>query len=152
MKNIEMKQQIFGVIFLVSNKLQTIGDSILDELTLKQWFLLIFVSNMEKDNPSVSEIAEFIGSTRQNVRKMITALESKGYVSTKVRKDDRRNLEVTLTSLTFDFFKKFEERGNNFLEELFTGIPETDLSITNKVLQTLLNNILKMEANIEAFK
>jgi hypothetical protein len=41
------EEYIFGSILLLSNKMQVWGDAILSDLTLKQWFLLILISNMK---------------------------------------------------------------------------------------------------------
>ena len=74
---IPTKEFLFGSIFLLSNKLQALGDGYLKEITLKQWLLLIMIQTINKEQPSVTEVAAFMGSTRQNVRKMLEALEKK---------------------------------------------------------------------------
>ncbi len=39
MDNIDKRYHIFGMLFLLSNKLETLGNNFLGELTTKQWFL-----------------------------------------------------------------------------------------------------------------
>lgn len=147
--NIETKQYLFGSIFLLSNKLQTLGDNYLQEITLKQWFLLMMIHNINKKQPSVTEIASFIGSTRQNVRKMLDVLAGKGYVELTVNPQDKRNLSVLLTSQTYDFFTRFEDKGNDFLQELFHDIDSDLLESSRRTFELLFENIERMENDNE---
>ena len=139
------KEYLFGHIFLLANKLQALGDAFLTEMTLKQWLLLIVMFNMEKKEPSVTEIAESLGSTRQNVRKMLEALSERDYVTLGVNEQDKRNLSVALTQKTLQFFGRFKPRGDEFLAQLFDGIPEDHQDSTRMTVEALLNNVERME-------
>ncbi len=139
------KEYIFGSIFLLANKLQTLGDTVLEKITLKQWLLLIVIFNMKKKQPSVTEIAESMGGTRQNVRKMLEVLSAKGYVTLCVNKRDKRNLSVALTEQTFLFFTQFEAKGAAFLEQLFAGIHPDLQENTRITVEALFNNLEKMK-------
>lgn len=143
--DIPTKEYLFSSIFLLANKLQTLGDAVLEEITLKQWLLLIMIFNMEEKQPSVTEIAEFIGGTRQNVRKMLEVLSDKGYVTLCVNKQDKRNLSVALTDKTFMFFTQFEAKGAVFLEQLFNGI-NTDFQESSRItMEILFKNLERMK-------
>jgi DNA replication protein DnaD len=63
MNQTEKEQYVFGSILLLSNKLQSLGDKILTDLTLKQWFLLMMISKMGLKDPSVKEISDFTGTS-----------------------------------------------------------------------------------------
>lgn len=147
--DISTKEYLFGSIFLLANKLQTLGDAFLEQMTLKQWLLLVMILNMEKKQPSVTEIAESIGSTRQNVRKMLEALSAKGYVTLCVNEQDKRNLSVALTEKTFLFFTRFEAKGAAFLEQLFDGIHSDLQESTRITVETLFNNVERMKMQYE---
>lgn len=136
---------LFGSLFLLSNKLQTLGDSYLEEITLKQWFLLMMIHNLDKEQPSVTEVAAHISSTRQNVRKMLEVLAGKGYVTLAVNPQDKRNLSVSLTRKTYDFFTAFEAKGDAFLQHLFSDVDPLLLEDTRKVFDALFENIERME-------
>lgn len=110
----ETTEYLFGSIFLLSNKLQALGDSYLQEITVKQWFMLVMIHHMGKEPPSITEIAAFIGSTRQNVRKMLEALSVKGYVKLTVNPHDKRNLSVSLSEKTYLFFKESDDKALHF--------------------------------------
>ncbi|MFA9464683.1 MAG: MarR family winged helix-turn-helix transcriptional regulator [Velocimicrobium sp.] len=145
--DIETNPYLFGSIFLLSNKLQTLGDRYLQEITVKQWFLLIMIHNLGKEQPSVTEVATYIGSTRQNVRKMLKVLSTKGYVELTVNQQDKRNLSVVLTSQTYRFFTQFETKGNAFLQQLFYNINTTLLENSRQTFESLFENIERMEHN-----
>lgn len=145
----ETKEYLFGSIFLLANRLQTLGDSFLREITLKQWFLLIMIHNMDRERPSITEVAAFIGSTRQNVRKMLETLAAKGYVCLETNARDKRNLSVSLTEQTYLFFARFDESGTAFLDRFFDGISTLLLESSRQTFEALFENMERMENDNE---
>ncbi len=145
----EPRKFIFGSIFLLANRLQAVGDEILYEVTLKQWFLLVMVHNMPNPQPSVTEISQFIGTSRQNVRKMLETLEHNGYIALNANADDKRNLSVCLTEKSYSFFDRFEQVGDLFLEKLFYGISDKETEQTSRVFYEVLKNLdeIKQQVN-----
>ncbi|MEL7623092.1 MAG: MarR family transcriptional regulator [Clostridiales bacterium] len=143
--NIPTREYLFGSIFLLANKLQALGDAMLEEVSLKQWLLLAMIFNMDTKQPSVTEIAEFIGSSRQNVRKMLEVLCAKGYVTLGVNEQDKRNLSVTLTEKTFQFFGRFEAKGAAFLEQLFDGVGSPQQESARITVEALFDNLERMK-------
>ncbi len=141
MTRVEDEQIVFGTLFLVANKLQSAGDHYLPEVTLKQWLLLLMISKMDKNDPSITEIAEFTGNSRQNVKKMVNILEAKNYVIVQKQTSDKRNLCVHLTVKTFDFFVTHEQAGNEFLKGIFQNIPTEHLKITADTFSKLIENL-----------
>lgn len=150
MQNIELlaesspKHYLFGSIFLLSNKLQLKGDKYLHEITMKQWFLLTMIRIYDKEQASVTEIASFIGSTRQNVRKMLEVLSDKGYVTLTQNPRDKRNLSVSLTEQTLKFFIDFDNKGEIFLDQVFDGIDNKQVETCAQVFTGLFENIERL--------
>lgn len=141
MTRVEQEQIVFGMMFLAANKLQAAGDNFLPEVTVKQWLLLIMVSKMDKKSPSITEIAEFTGNTRQNVKKMVDILEKKNFVCVQKQLGDKRNLSVSLTPKTYDFFSTHEQAGNEFLKRIFQDIPTENLRCTADTFSRLIDNL-----------
>ena len=137
MEKTEIEQYIFGSILLLSNKMQIWGDKILPDLTLKQWFLLLLISKIENPNPTIKEISDFSGTTRQNVKKMLEQLDEKKYVKIKESKSDARALNVTLLKKTFDYFNENEKRAEEVVNQMFSEITDEEMSITKKTLDKL---------------
>lgn len=103
MNRTEKEQMIIGDISLLSNKLTQMGDEIFPDITYKQFFMLLVISKMELEEKSINSIAELVGTTRQNVKKTLTHLESKGYVVIRKSAVDSRALKIELTDKTFQY-------------------------------------------------
>ena len=101
----EKEEFIIGAISLLANGLTQFGDKVLTDITFKQWFLLMLISRMETEEKSINSIAEYVGTTRQSVKKMLTSLEAKGYVVMRRSKQDARALQVELTRKTYQLFE-----------------------------------------------
>ena len=137
MDRTEVKQFIFGSILLISNKMQIWGDRIIPDLTLKQWFLLILINNMEKTEPTINEISHYSGTTRQNIKRMLEQLEEKKYIRIKKSKTDARALNVSLLKKTIDYFKDHEKMAEEILNQIFSGITDEELIHTRETLNKL---------------
>ena len=137
----ENQQFVFGSIFLLANKLQLLGDKVTDDITLKQWFLLNILQQMKNQSPNYNDIAEAVGTSRQNVSKMIAILEKKGMVQLGPSKADRRAVYVTLTPKTYDYFLSKENAGNQLLDRLYSGISRQEIEQAAILLGTMLRNV-----------
>lgn len=146
--NIETIPYLFANIFLLSNKLQILGDNYLEEITVKQWLLLMMIKVNQLERPSIKEVADLIGSTRQNTKKMLESLQKKGYVALQQNLTDKRSLSVILTDKTHLFFNQFEHKGTIFVEQLFAGTKQEQLESMRETVNILFKNIDKMEAGI----
>jgi len=141
MDELEQKAYIFGTIFTLSNKLQVIGDKFDKNITIKQWLLLVTVSKFQEP-PTISEVANNVGYSRQNAKRMAAALEERGFVTMTKDKNDARALRIALTPKCQEYFAGREQRELEFLKELFTGF---DAELTAGFYQGLS----KLEKNIE---
>lgn len=133
------QQYIFGVIFLLANKLQLLGDKVTEEITLKQWYLLNILTQMDKKFPNYNDIAKVVGTTRQNVSKMVSVLEKKGMVELKPSETDQRAIYVSLTQKSFDYFSSKDYAGSIFLDKLFNGFS----SVETEQLAFLLGRVFQ---------
>jgi DNA-binding MarR family transcriptional regulator len=138
-----LKQQgfIFATIFTLANKLQMLGDEFDQHITTKQWLFVVGVSTFSKP-PMLSELAGFLGYSRQNAKRIATDLQKSGYV--KVSKDpyDARILRIELTPKSISYFGKRDKQEIEFLESIFTGF---DAETTNRMYK----GIVKLEANLK---
>lgn len=136
----ENQQFIFGAIFLLANKLQLLGDRVTGEITLKQWFLLNILSQMDEDFPNYNDIAKAVGTSRQNVTKMISALEKKGMVELKPSEIDQRAKYVKLTQKSLNYFASKDNSGNILLDKLFSDISSEETEQIVFLLSRILQN------------
>lgn len=141
MDDIMLKQKIFGMIFILSNKLQILGDDITGDVTLKQWFLINGIHNSNREL-NYNELSDLMGTTRQNIAKMVSALKKKGMVEVKPSKTDSRSVNIHLTNKSKEYFNTKEEMGNYLLGNIFMGLDKEEL-------QDLVNNLEKVMINTE---
>lgn len=142
MNELEQKAYIFAMIFTLSNKLQVLGDEFDQNITIKQWLFMVYVSKFSKP-PTVTEVANFIGYSRQNAKRIAAVLQERGYVTIVKDQNDARALRIALTQKCTDYFQKRSHRELEFLDKIFTGF---DAELTNGVYKGLS----RLGENIEA--
>lgn len=144
----ELQKYIFGEIFLVSNKLQTIGDEFLEEVTMKQWFFLAIIDQFFRNSePSITEISNVIGSSRQNVKQIALKLEKKGFIVIKKDEKDSRILRVSLTERCYDYWNNRYEKDEDFLQHIYKGMEQEELIQMLKSLEKFYENISSFKMN-----
>lgn len=74
--NIDSEYAIYGMLFSLTNRIQTIGDKEFGDITLKQHFVLVGLSMFE-EAPTLKSMGELIGCSYQNVKRMASQLEKK---------------------------------------------------------------------------
>lgn len=137
---------LFGGTFVLANKLQAVGDHLVDGLSTKQWFLLRNIVEMPEDPPpTVIRIAKEVDSTRQNVAKMLEVLDREGYVSVEPSLSDHRSLSVRITQKGRERLRQAPVMAGDFFERLYTGIATDDCVTAGKVLLQMVENLQKMQ-------
>lgn len=144
-KFMQKKAYIFGAIFFLSNKIQNAGDKIFDEITTKQWFLLISIIRSGIKNPTLTEVSKIIGYSRQNVKKLSIHLEEAGLVKLQKDVNDSRALRISLTDKCYSYFVDRQGKEEEFLESLYKGITEEELDNMFLVMKKLEKNILSLD-------
>ena len=135
---------IIGAIFSLANRLQTLGDRIDPTVTTKQWFVLAVVASffeqaLQPTPPSISEIAELIGTSHQNIKKLAVILEHKGLIEMQKDVGDRRSTRLFLTERCYDYFKIRQQQEEEYLHQLFGGTDDQAIHALRIGLQHLIN-------------
>lgn len=138
MNRTDKENYITGCISLISNKMTLFGDEILPDITYKQWFLLMMISRMDIEEKNLNRIAEFVGTTRQNIKKMLVPLERKGYVRIMKSDSDARALRVELTDKTYQYFSEHDASTANETNKLFAPFSPKELDSLIYSLKKLL--------------
>lgn len=143
------QELIFGVLPVLSNKIQIVADKSMGEITLKQWLLLIMIMQFEEQTPTLSEVAEVMGSSRQNVKQLALKLEQKGLL--KIEKDhkDSRILRLNVLPACMTLFEKQAAYERHFLELFYKGMSEEEKKLVAGGLKKLMLNISDMEELLE---
>lgn len=137
---------IFGSLFLIANKLQVIGDKYLGKagITTKQWFLTVMISQFRETPPTLSEVAELMGSSRQNVKQLALKLEEKEYL--KIEKDERdaRALRLKLTEKSRVFWEGRQDQDDRFIKDLFADFSSEEIDKVCSSFNKLFDKIEKI--------
>lgn len=141
--NLYKEKYIFGCFFLISNKLQVIGDRYLaDEgITTRQWFLTAIISQFGDIPPTLGEVAEVMGTSRQNVKQLALKLEKKGFLKIEQDQQDARAIRLKLTKKSQDYWKTREKEDHHFIEELFKDLTEEEINGIYEGFNKLLKRI-----------
>lgn len=147
MDDIDKQKYIFGSIFLLANRLQVIGDQYLgrDEITTKQWFLNVMISQFGDNPPTLSEVAELMGSSRQNVKQLALKLEEKGFLNIQKDNQDARALRLKLTDKSREFWDKRQEQDDEYIEGLFKDLSPEEIDVLCRCFGKLFDKIEKIE-------
>ncbi len=151
MDELAKKAYIFGTIFALSNQLQVLGDAFDPNITIKQWLFMASVSKF-KDPPTISEAADFIGYSRQNAKRIATALKEQGYVTITKDPYDSRALRIALTPQCTEYFAGRWQKEADFLERLFSGFDAEFIDKFCQSLSKLGKNIEMMVSEHETIK
>lgn len=143
-KGMANEKVLFGLFFAFSNRLQVAGDQFYEEITCKQFFLLICLSVFKQYSPSINELSDVMGSSHQNVKQIVNKLEEKGFVRIVVDNDDKRKLRVEMTEKMDSFKERYQQQEIDFMELLYKDVSQEDISITLQTLIKLENNLKKM--------
>lgn len=141
-----LQKYIFGEVFLIANKLQTIGDEFLGEVTTKQWFLCVVIDEFFQGvNPSLSEVADKMGTSRQNVKQIALKLEKIGFLEINKDEKDSRILRLRLTESCRKYWESRGDKDEKFLKFIFNSMEPEELI-------QMFNSLDKFYKNILSFK
>ena len=140
-EGIEAPFFLIGLLSAFENRYQAKTDKLFEDISWKQFFTIICI-NLCRESPTIKELADFMGSSHQNVKQILNKLEHKGYIELLPDKSDKRKQRIALTQKTQDFCAEHDVGGEIFMQKLFDGISTEDI-------QTVIRTIMQMERNLE---
>lgn len=144
------KYLLFGGTFVLANKLQFVGDKLVDGLSTKQWFLLRNLMEMpEEPPPTITQVAQAMDTTRQNITKMLEVMAREGLVTLKGSESDHRSRSVCITALGREYGQRTAKNAQGFLARLYEGIHQDELDVAGEVLKKMVQNLQGMQEGLE---
>lgn len=135
------KKLLFSSIFIEATKLQTAFDRFNSEVSSKQWLLLVIASSFSEP-PTLTEVGELMGCSRQNVKKIAVILEKKGYLTlTNIK--DKRSTSIELAS-KFKILAAEMEADTTAVMDLLFG------EFSDEQINEFFSSMLKLSKGIEA--
>lgn len=135
------RKAIFSSLFIVGNKLQTIFDNHIPQISLKQ-FMLLSIVRQSKEPLTFTQLGSILGCSRQNIKKLAEILEKKGFVIMQKSPHDTRAMCICPADKVNDFFENDFSKYQEELKYLFEVY-------TDEEIETLFILLSKMYAGIE---
>ncbi len=135
---------LIGLLSAFENRFQAVADSVMKEISWKQFFSVICIS-LCKDSPTVKELAEIMGSSHQNVKQILLKLEKKGFVCITVDENDKRKQRIELTDYCKEFCAKNDVMATGIMKKMFSGVSEEQLQVT-------IQTIIQIEGNLKGIR
>lgn len=120
LKELYIMQQAYATLFSVTNKIHIKGDEYFDELTSRQFMMIVAILHLPKEETTLINIAKKLGTSKQNVSRLLSSLIEKKYIQTVPCKSDKRAVNVNLTTLGERIIFKNSERSINYILNLFS--------------------------------
>lgn len=131
---------IYGMLFSLSNRIQTLGDKEFSDITMKQHFLMVALE-LFIEAPSLKQMGELIGCSYQNVKRMANQLEKNGYLIIQQDRIDKRKLLLVSTGKMNQIAEETKVAASKFLNSLYQDISREDLKVTLATLKKMDQNI-----------
>lgn len=145
------QKAIFSTLFIAGNKLQTLFDNHIPELSLKQ-FMLLSIVRQSKEPLTFTQLGSILGCSRQNIKKLADVLRKKGFITLRQSPCDTRAMRICPTKkadtyFQNDFIKYQEELA--YLFEVYTDKEIETLFLLLSKLYAGIANLEKRTANTE---
>lgn len=137
----DQEKAIFSTLFIAGNKLQTLFDKNIPEVSLKQ-FMLLSIVIQSKEPLTFTQLGNLLGCSRQNIKKLADVLMKKGFITIQQSPFDTRAMCICSTEKVIDYFQ------DNF-SEYQEGLKHLFEVYTDKEIETLFILLSKLYAGIE---
>ncbi len=138
---------IFSTLFIAGNKLQTIFDNHIPEISLKQ-FMLLSIVRQSKEQLTFTQLGNLLGCSRQNVKKIADVLVKKGFITIQQSPHDTRAMCICPTEKVNDYFQNDFSEYQKELKYLFEVYAEEEIEMLFILLSKLYAGIENLERRI----
>ena len=138
---------IFSTLFIAGNKLQTIFDNHIPEVSLKQ-FMLLSIVRQSKEQLTFTQLGNLLGCSRQNVKKIAGVLMKKGFITIQQSPYDTRAMCICPTEKVTDYFQNDFSEYQKELKYLFEVYTEEEIETLFILLSKLYAGIKNLEKRI----
>lgn len=143
LSNVDNQHFLFAMITVLANRLQSFGDTLFEEMTWKQWFAFLGTTVFQEP-PSVTQVADTIGTSHQNCKQLLLRLERTGFVRLEKDPADMRRTLVHLTEQALLFDSKYKQQANDFMGKIYAGLNESEISTAKEVLVRMEKNLMQV--------
>ncbi len=145
------RKAIFSTLFIAGNKLQTLFDNHIPEISLKQ-FMLLSIVRQSKKQLTFTQLGNLLGCSRQNIKKLANVLGKKGFITIQQSPVDTRAMCICPTEKVNDYFKNDFFRYQEELKYLFEVYTDEEIETLFMLLSKLYAGIDNLEKRITSEK
>lgn len=138
-----IKKLLFAGVFIQENRLHAVFDRN-NDMSVKQW-LLLAVCQAYDSPPDLSSLADTMGCSRQNVKKIALCLERDGYIELQKSEKDGRALCVRRTEKGIKYAKDRAELGKQIHDVIYQEFTDSDLEAYYKLSIKMMKGIDHLE-------
>lgn len=117
-------QAIFSSIFVLQNRMQTAGEKLQTQISMKQWLLLAMAACCPEPR-TLTNVGTLMGCSRQNIKKLALALEKKGFL--RLLSGANNSVCIELTDKVGQYTEEIGERHLQTLKLLFSDFSEDEI-------------------------
>ena len=114
------------------------------EITRNELDVLLFLRN----NPQydrATDIVTYRGIAKSHVSMSVANLESRGFLTRKFDKADRRTAHLVLTEQGYGIAREARKYQTQFFSALYEGVTEDEFALWGRVTEKVCNNIRNLE-------
>lgn len=138
------RKAIFSTLFIAGNKLQTLFDKNIPEVSLKQ-FMLLSIVRQAKEPMTFTQLGSLLGCSRQNIRKLADVLVKKGFITIGQSPSDTRAMFICPTEKVNGYFQNDFAEYQNELKYLFEVYTDEEIETLFLLLSKLYEGIDNLE-------
>ncbi|HOJ78176.1 MAG TPA: MarR family transcriptional regulator [Bacillota bacterium] len=129
LKELFLMQQVYSTLFSVYNKMQTESSKRFSTLSSRQYMTILAILHLPENERTMNNVAKKLGTTKQNIRQLITTLEKKQLIEIQSSNRDRRATNLEVTPAGMNEMLKAGEIGIMFLADLFNEFSSEELQL-----------------------
>ena len=141
------RKAIFSTLFIAGNKLQTLFDSHIPEVSLKQ-FMLLSIVRQSKEQLTFTQLVNLLGCSRQNIKKLADVLMKKGFITIQQSPYDTRAMCICPTEKVNGFYTNEFSEYQEELKYLFEVYSDKEIETLFILLSKLYEGIDHLEKRI----
>ena len=135
-------QAVFSSIFILQNRMQTAGERIQTQISMKQWLLIAMLGCCPQPR-TLTNVGVLMGCSRQNVKKLALALETQGFV--RLIAGDSNSVQIELTEKVAEYAQEMGERHARTLQLLFEDFTEEEIEQLFRLYAKLYAGVERVE-------
>ncbi|MCF0260730.1 MAG: MarR family transcriptional regulator [Erysipelotrichaceae bacterium] len=135
------KYELVLQLFSLCSQLQAQGDRFYEEITFRQIFFLTCLQSFKEYKPTLHELSEAMGCSRQNTKVIAQKLEAGGLINSSVDPADKRKQRISLTDKAFELEKRYEAKDRHLMDLLFEGVDPAEMKAFQDVIGKMSRNL-----------